>query len=98
SSEFARTQWRRCGVDTALLPGLDDLSARLYEAFTSADATLLEVNPIAVDAHGNLSAVGAMMAIDEHALFRHPQWAIPEDDENLPENPRERRVALVSRE
>lgn len=39
------------------------------------DATLLEVNPLAVLQDGRIMAVGAMCSIDDHALFRHPDLA-----------------------
>lgn len=36
------------------------------------DATLLEVNPLAVLEDGRVMAVGALCSVDDHALFRHP--------------------------
>lgn len=98
TAEFASVQWQRAGVSADLLPALAALSARLYRAFVTGDATLLELNPVAVDAKGRLCVVGSMMAIDEHALYRHPDWAGVDDDDNLPTNERERRVARLSRE
>ncbi len=66
--------WDRTGVASKLIPPLADLTAKLYEAFCAADALMFEVNPIGVTDDGGLSIVGAMMEIDDNALFRHPGW------------------------
>ena len=44
----------------------------LYQAFVSADASLLEINPLIVTAGGDLIALDAKMNFDDNALFRHP--------------------------
>ncbi len=66
--------WERAGVESRLLPALASLSARLYDAFQAADALMLEINPLALTRDGSLSLVGAMMEVDDSALFRHPEW------------------------
>ncbi|MCC6533031.1 MAG: hypothetical protein IT531_10820 [Burkholderiales bacterium] len=96
--ELACEQWRRAGIADERLSALSRLSAQLYGAFSQGDATLLELNPIAIGPAGMLSVAGAMLAVDENALFRHPEWTQAEDDTQLPANPRERRVALVNRD
>ncbi len=70
---LARTLWRRAGITGALLPRLGSLTSALYRAFRELDAYLLEVNPLAVTDNGDLVAVGAVLAIDDAALFRHPE-------------------------
>jgi len=66
--------WDRAGVQGALVPKLAALTVELYRAFRDADALMLEVNPLAVTTGLELSIVGAMMEIDENALFRHAEW------------------------
>ena len=66
--------WDRAGVPSARIPALATLTVRLYEAFRAADALMLEINPLAETADGQLSVVGAMMEVDGNALFRHPDW------------------------
>jgi succinyl-CoA synthetase beta subunit len=66
--------WCRAGVQGPVLRALADLTAELFDAFRAADAEMLEINPLAICSDGRLSLVGAMMAIDEYALFRHPGW------------------------
>jgi succinyl-CoA synthetase beta subunit len=44
----------------------------LYEAFTSKDMALLEINPLVVNKAGDLICLDAKMGFDDNALFRHP--------------------------
>lgn len=67
--------WERAGVEGPVLARLGRLAARLYEAFRGADAVMLECNPLAVDGDGHVGLVGAMMEIDDNALFRRRDWA-----------------------
>ncbi|MGH3914428.1 MAG: ATP-grasp domain-containing protein, partial [Pseudonocardiaceae bacterium] len=46
-----------------------------YRAFRDLDATLLEINPLAVTRDGALVALDAKMSFDDSALFRHPEIA-----------------------
>ncbi|MGA7671713.1 MAG: ATP-grasp domain-containing protein [Nitrolancea sp.] len=68
----ARQIWRRAGIGGSLLPRLGALTSKLYRVFHDLDAYLLEINPLAVAESGELVAVGAMLAIDDASLFRHP--------------------------
>jgi succinyl-CoA synthetase beta subunit len=73
--------WERAGVESKLIPALGQLTVRLYDAFRAGDALMLEINPLAVARDGALSLVGAMMEVDDSALFRHPDWqALPPAD------------------
>jgi len=86
--------WLRAGLSGAALPAVAGITARLYEAFRDCDALTLEVNPLALDADGGVHIVGAMLAVDENAAFRHPEWrSLPVA---LPDNPRERAVELAN--
>tara|TARA_Y100001960_G_scaffold327729_1_gene414855 strand:- start:201 stop:1409 length:1209 start_codon:yes stop_codon:yes gene_type:complete len=67
--------WERAGVEGPILARLGQLTARLYSAFRDADAVMIECNPVAVDRDGHLSLVGAMMEIDDNAMFRHRDWS-----------------------
>ena len=67
--------WERAGVSGPVLARLGQLTSRLYTAFREADATMIECNPIAADSDGKLSLVGAMMEVDDNALFRHRNWS-----------------------
>lgn len=43
----------------------------LYKAFVDSDASLAEINPLAITSRGNLIAVDAKIVLDDNALFRH---------------------------
>jgi len=43
----------------------------LYEAFTTEDMSLLEINPLIVMGNGSLRVLDAKVSIDGNALFRH---------------------------
>lgn len=44
----------------------------LVKAFIETDASLLEINPLVESAEGQLFALDVKLAIDDNALFRHP--------------------------
>ena len=75
------------------------LTVQLWDAFCAADALTFETNPIAIDAQGAPSIVGAMMAIDESALFRHHAWQDLQARSSLGRdlNEREARVVAANR-
>jgi succinyl-CoA synthetase beta subunit len=50
------------------------LLARLYRMFVEADASLVEINPLALTPAG-LVALDAKVSLDDSALFRHPDFA-----------------------
>ena len=43
----------------------------LHDAFVAYDASLIEINPLALTSEGELLALDAKMSIDDNALFRH---------------------------
>lgn len=57
---------------------------QVYKAFTESDATLIEINPVLVNGHGDVVAVDCKTSIDDNALFRHPDiaaWHDPHEDD-----------------
>ena len=62
-----------------------------YRAFRELDATMVEINPMAVLADGGIVALDAKMAFDDNALFRRPQ--ISELRDKSQEDSRESRAA-----
>ena len=47
--------------------------SRLYDAFLSLDASLIEVNPLVVTESGDILLLDAKMSFDDNALFRHAE-------------------------
>ena len=63
----------RLGLATGLIPSFVELLDRLRQVFLELDATLIEINPLAVVEPGRFVAVDAKITIDDNALFRHPE-------------------------
>ncbi len=61
-----------------------------YRAFRDLDATMVEINPLALTKDGQLLALDAKMTFDDNALFRRPQ--ISELRDKSQEDPRETRA------
>ncbi|KPL52572.1 succinyl-CoA synthetase subunit beta [Prosthecomicrobium hirschii] len=66
------------GAEGAALAGIVD---GLRRAFVELDASLIEINPLALTEDGRLVAFDAKMVIDDNALFRQPELAALRDDE-----------------
>ena len=96
SVDDASRLWQRAGLTGPALAAVAAVTARAYTAFCQADALLLEINPLALDAEGGVCLVGAMLGVDECALFRHPLWR--DGAGALPDNPRERAVTVADRD
>lgn len=62
-------------------------AARLFEALVTAfhelDASLIEINPLAVTLSGSLLALDVKMVLDDNALFRHPDLGGLRDKDEL---------------
>ncbi len=52
----------------------------LRRAFVELDASLIEINPLAVTASGALKALDVKMTVDDNAQFRHPDLASLRDE------------------
>jgi len=52
----------------------------LYRAYVDTDASLVEVNPLALTKDGDILAVDAKVSIDDNALYRHPDVAQMRDE------------------
>ena len=57
----------------------------MYNAFTSLDASIVEINPLVVTGAGEVIALDAKMNFDDNALFRHQDVAdLRDNDEEDP--------------
>jgi len=59
--------------------------SQLYTAFTNADASLAEINPLITTPGGEVKAIDAKVSIDDNALFRRPEIAKYRDTSSEPE-------------
>ena len=51
----------------------------LYAAYTKADATLAEINPLVLTTSSNVVAIDSKLTLDDNALYRHPDLAALRD-------------------
>jgi succinyl-CoA synthetase beta subunit len=63
------------GVAADVVRPVGALLAKLYEAFVSEDAMLVEVNPLIVTKKREVAALDAKVTLDGNALYRHPENA-----------------------
>lgn len=73
------------GLSGATAKQLPKFLAGLFDAFSSLDASLVEINPLVVTGAGDLLALDAKMSFDDNALYRHPDvLALRDLDEEDP--------------
>jgi succinyl-CoA synthetase beta subunit len=63
------------GVDSDVVRPIGVMLAKLYEVFTSEEATLVEVNPLIITPDRDVRALDAKVTLDGNALYRHPDNA-----------------------
>jgi succinyl-CoA synthetase beta subunit len=71
----ARALCFAAGVADAQRDAVTDIAQRLYRTYEQSDATLLEINPLFVQADGSVIAGDAKLDVDDNALFRQPELA-----------------------
>jgi succinyl-CoA synthetase beta subunit len=73
SPQQAEEMAQKIGIPTHSLPSAVALLQSLYLAFDETDASLLEINPLALTTDQQVIALDAKMNFDDNALFRHPE-------------------------
>ena len=76
----ARAIVAETGVTGKLLLGLGSALSRLAQIFIDYDATIAEINPLALTRTGQLVALDCHMDVDEDAMFRNKEIAEIEKD------------------
>jgi succinyl-CoA synthetase beta subunit len=61
------------GIPAEALPQARAALQGLYRAFVEKDATLAEINPLALTSDGRVLALDAKFNFDSNALYRHPE-------------------------
>lgn len=72
------------GLSGAAYKNMTKFVANLYKAFVESDCSLLEINPVLVNGHGEIVAVDCKTTIDNNALFRHKDieaWHDPSEED-----------------
>ncbi len=80
-----RTLAARIGMTGDQADQLAKLAQGLYKTALATDASLVEINPLALLSDGRVAAVDAKLSIDDNALFRHKDLeALRDKDEEDP--------------
>ncbi|MDI7274526.1 MAG: ADP-forming succinate--CoA ligase subunit beta [Anaerolineae bacterium] len=69
------------GLPSDLWPAFCAIAQGLSAAFAESDASLAEINPLALTTDDRLLALDAKINLDDNALFRHPELAALRDPE-----------------
>ena len=72
----ARNFVRRMGIGGKALLQLGDILARMYKVARRYDARSVEINPLVQTSEGRIYAADCHLAVDDYAVFRHPELGI----------------------
>lgn len=73
----------RLGLEGAPAEAFVGFVDGMRRAFVELDASLIEINPLAVTEDGELKAFDAKIVIDDNALFRHADLAALRDEDEI---------------
>jgi len=79
------------GLEAKQIAAATKFMLGMYQAFTSLDASVVEINPLVVTGAGDVLALDAKMNFDDNALFRHAD--IEEMRDEAEEDPTELEAA-----
>ncbi len=65
---------KQIGLEGEVLTEVSSILWRLYNIFRAYDAEIVEINPLIITSEGKVVAADARLSIDDHALFRHPEF------------------------
>lgn len=82
ASDFANLA-DRLDLEAGLRDAASAFFEKLYAAFNELDASLIEINPLAITTDRQLVAVDVKMVLDDNALVRHPELAALRDTDDL---------------
>ena len=73
------------GLSGAAFKAMTKFISKLYKAFVGSDSSMFEINPVIKTADDRIVAVDCKVALDDNALYRHPELAAMRDtDEEDP--------------
>jgi succinyl-CoA synthetase beta subunit len=97
----ARALGRAVGLAGDALSGFVRFARALHDAYAATDASLAEVNPLAVTDAGQVLALDAKMTFDDNALFRHADVAAlhdPDEEDARESRAKEHELSYVALE
>ncbi|MFM8274735.1 MAG: succinate--CoA ligase subunit beta, partial [Gemmata sp.] len=94
SAEQAKGMAAKLGFAGAQATKAEQIMLALSKVYLEKDATLAEVNPLAITKAGDVMVLDAKFDFDDNALFRHPDIAALRDEAE--ENPAEIRAGKAN--
>ena len=82
--------FRKIFSDSKIADSIAEIAERLARLFTEKDASICEINPLALSADNRVLALDAKIVFDDNALFRHEDIRGMKDPDE--EDPRETRA------
>ncbi|MEA5550601.1 succinate--CoA ligase subunit beta [Anabaena cylindrica UHCC 0172] len=70
---YARRLGLKMGLQGALMQSISDIVEKMYQLFVQQDLDLIEINPLAVSASGQVMALNGKVRVNERAIKRHPE-------------------------
>lgn len=67
------------GLSGEAFKNMTKFVAALYKAYDTTDSALFEINPLLKTSDNKIIAVDAKVALDDNALYRHPDYAVMRD-------------------
>ena len=71
---------QKLGLEGSAAQDFVTVAKAMYRVFTEYDAELVEINPLALTADGQLMALDVKVMIDDNSLYRHPDISVEDSD------------------
>lgn len=72
---YARRLGLKMGLQGSLMQSISDIVEKMYQLFVQKDLDLVEINPLAVSASGQVMALNGKVRVNQRAINRHPEIA-----------------------
>jgi succinyl-CoA synthetase beta subunit len=72
---YARRLALKMGLQGTLMQSVSSVLEKMYHLFVQKDLDLVEINPLAVSANGQVMALNGKVRINERSIKRHPDLA-----------------------
>jgi succinyl-CoA synthetase beta subunit len=72
---YARRLSLKMGLQGTLMQSVSNILEKMYQLFVQKDLDLIEINPLAVNATGQVMALNGKIRVNERAINRHPEIA-----------------------
>jgi succinyl-CoA synthetase beta subunit len=70
---YARRLALKMGLQGALMQSVSRVLEQMYQLFIQKDLDLIEINPLAVNATGQVMALNGKLRVNERSINRHPE-------------------------